>query len=169
MLGHGIAAGRPTVRFSAIRRLQHRASVCRTLPPPPAGADVRPGEPVIRYPSKGRVWAIVAAALPVVAAYADSWRNAFHFDDAHVIVSNPAIASLRDVSRFFVDARTFSSLPANQTCRPLVSLSLAVDHAIAVALTGNGLDPRAYHATQLLLLALTAILLGLVGRDRPGR
>ncbi|MDE3151775.1 MAG: hypothetical protein KGL93_05960 [Gemmatimonadota bacterium] len=106
--------------------------------------------------------AAILVALLFVAAYADSWRNAFHFDDSHVIVDNPAIASLRNAPRFFTDARTFSSLPANQTYRPLVSLSLAVDHAVAQAITGDGLDPRAYHATQLALLALTALLLGLL-------
>jgi hypothetical protein len=103
----------------------------------------------------------VAAAL-FLGAYANSWRNSFHFDDAHVIVSNPAIASLANVPRFFTDARTFSSLPANQTYRPLVSLTLAVGHAVARATTGNGLDPRPYHVTQLLLVALTAILLGVL-------
>jgi Flp pilus assembly protein TadD len=105
--------------------------------------------------------AAIAFALALfLGAYANSWRNSFHFDDTHVIVSNPAVASLTSVPRFFTDARTFSSLPANQTYRPLVSLTLAVDHAVARAATGDGLDPRAYHVTQLLLLALTAALLG---------
>src|SRR5690606_23826725 len=103
--------------------------------------------------------AAFAVAL-FIFAYANSWRNSFHFDDAHVIVSNPAIASPANAPRFFTDARTFSSLPANQTYRPIVSLTLAADHAVARAATGNGLDPRAYHATQLLLAALAAALLG---------
>ena len=103
---------------------------------------------------------MLAVAALYAAAYADSWRNAFHFDDSHVIVSNPAIASLGEIPHFFTDARTFSSLPANQTYRPVVSLSLALDHAVARATTGDGLDPRPYHLTQLLLLALTAALLG---------
>ena len=89
------------------------------------------------------VAAIAVAAAIFVGAYANSWRNSFHFDNAHVITSNPAIASLANAGKFFTNARTFSSLPANQTYRPLVSLSLAVDHATAHALTGNGLDPRA--------------------------
>lgn len=104
--------------------------------------------------------AILAVVVLFLGAYADSWRNDFHFDDSHVIVTNPAVASLRNVPRFFTDARTFSSLPANQTYRPVVSLSLAIDHAVARALSGNGLDPRPYHFTQMLLLALTAVLAG---------
>lgn len=109
-----------------------------------------------------RQWTTAAAvaALLFVVAYAGSWRNAFHFDDSHVIVSNPAIASLSRVGAFFTDARTFSSLPTNQTYRPLVSLTFAIDHAVARALTGDGLDPRTYHFTQLLMLALAALLLG---------
>jgi tetratricopeptide (TPR) repeat protein len=107
--------------------------------------------------------ALAAALVLFVAAYAGSWRNAFHFDDTHVVESNPAIRSLATVPRLFTDARTFSSLPANQTYRPLVSLTLAVDHAVARATTGDGLDPRAYHATQLAWLALVAALLGLLG------
>jgi tetratricopeptide (TPR) repeat protein len=103
--------------------------------------------------------ALLTAAL-FVAAYANSWRNEFHFDDSHVIVSNPAIASLGRIPSFFVDARTFSSLPDNQTYRPIVSATLAVDHAVALTTTGSGFDPRPYHATQLLLLAITAALLG---------
>lgn len=115
---------------------------------------------------RGRFIPLIAAIAFAVAlffaAYANSWRNSFHFDDAHVIVSNPAIASLANVPRFFADARTFSSLPANQTYRPVVSLTLAIDHAVAHATTGDGLDPRAYHATQLLLVALAAVLLGVL-------
>ena len=106
--------------------------------------------------------AIAAALALFLGAYTNSWRNAFHFDDSHVIVTNPAITSLANVPRFFADARTFSSLPANQTYRPIVSLSLAVDQAVARATTGNGLDPRAYHFSQMLLLGLTAALAGLL-------
>ena len=94
------------------------------------------------------------ALLLVVIAYANSFRNSFHFDDSHVVENNLYIRSLRNVPRFFVDAHTFSSLPQNSTYRPLVSLTLAIDYAL-----GHGLDPRAFHLTQLLLLiALGAML-----------
>jgi Tfp pilus assembly protein PilF len=106
--------------------------------------------------------ALSLVAALFLATYANSWRNAFHFDDSHVIVSNHAISSLANVPRFFTDARTFSSLPANQTYRPLVSLTLAIDQTLARALTGNPLDPRVYHVSQLLWLAFASTLLGLV-------
>jgi Flp pilus assembly protein TadD len=72
------------------------------------------------------------------------------------------MTSLANIPRFFTDARTFSSLPGNQTYRPMVSLTFAIDYAVARATTGNGLDPRPYHATQLLLIAFTAVLLGVL-------
>jgi Tfp pilus assembly protein PilF len=104
--------------------------------------------------------AIFFAVMLFVAAYTNSLRSSFHFDDAHVIETNPAIGSLSAIPRFFTDARTFSSLPANQTYRPVVTLTLAIDRAVAQLTTGNGLDPRPYHVTQLLLLALVAALVG---------
>src|SRR5688572_20171654 len=117
-------------------------------------------------PSRDRalILAIGAVVVLFAGAYANSWRNSFHFDDAHVVETNPAIRSLSNAPRFFQDARAFSSLPTNQTYRPVVTLTLAVDHAIARATTGSGLDPRAYHVTQLLLLALVAALVGGVAR-----
>src|SRR6478735_8760883 len=105
---------------------------------------------------------IGVAVLLFATAYANSWRSSFHFDDSHVVETNPGIRSLASVPRYFSDARTFSSLPTNQTYRPVVTLTLAIDHAIAQVTTGNGLDPRAYHFTQLFLLALVAALAGAV-------
>ena len=94
-----------------------------------------------------------AAAALVVAAYANSFRNSFHFDDAHVIETNVYIRSLHNVPLFFTDAHTFSSLPQNSTYRPLVTLSLALDYA------RGGLDPAPYHVTQIVLLMVTGALL----------
>ena len=89
------------------------------------------------------------AALVFAAAYSNSLENAFAFDDVHVVQQNLFIRDLANVPRFFVDARTFSSLPQNATYRPLVSTTLAIDYAIA-----HGLALPAYHVTQLILLAL---------------
>jgi tetratricopeptide (TPR) repeat protein len=97
--------------------------------------------------------ACAAAIVLIVAAYANSLDNAFHFDDSHVIESNLFLRSLGNVPRFFTDANTFSSLPQNATYRPLVTLSLALDYA------RGGLAPRAFHVTQLALLLVTGALL----------
>jgi tetratricopeptide (TPR) repeat protein len=105
----------------------------------------------------------------LLAAYANFFGNAFHFDDFHVLEQNLYIRSLANVPRFFLDAHTLSSLPSNSVYRPLVSLSLALDYSIA-----GGLDPGAFHVTQLgLLLILAAGLVGLYWRVmdacQPGR
>lgn len=99
------------------------------------------------------VYCAAAIAL-VLAAYANSLHNSFHFDDSHVIETNLYLRNLANVPRFFTDAHTFSSLPQNATYRPLVTLSLAIDYA-----RGHGLDPLAFHTTQIALLLITGALL----------
>src|SRR5215472_15911266 len=91
----------------------------------------------------------------IVASWANTLPNGFHFDDSHVVVNNLFVRDLAHVPRYFVDARTFSSLPANATYRPLRTLSLAIDYRLA-----GGLSSRAFHASQILLLvALWAALI----------
>ncbi len=69
--------------------------------------------------------------IALLAAYANHFHNSFHFDDAHTIVNNAAIRELRNIPLFFRDATTFSSLPSNQSYRPLVSTLLAIDYRLA--------------------------------------
>src|SRR5438270_12168141 len=65
-------------------------------------------------------------ALVLLATYSNHFRNSFHFDDAHTIVNNAAIRELKNIPLFFKDARTFSSLPSNQSYRQLVSTLFAI-------------------------------------------
>jgi Flp pilus assembly protein TadD len=95
-----------------------------------------------------------AAVLLFVAAYANSLHNGFHFDDVHVVEQNLFIRDLGNAPHFFTDARTFSSLPQNAVYRPLVSLSLAIDYAM-----GRGLNPVAFHASQLAMFLALGVLL----------
>src|SRR2546423_5541028 len=95
-------------------------------------------------------------ALILLAAYSNHFQNSFHFDDAHTIVNNAAIQSLKNVPRFFTDARTFSSLPSNQSYRPLVSTLLAIDYRI------GGLNPLAYHLSIFALFVALTLLLAFV-------
>jgi tetratricopeptide (TPR) repeat protein len=95
---------------------------------------------------------VAAAVLALVgAAYANHFSNGFHFDDAHSIVGNPFIRDLRNVPRFFTDATTFSSLPANQAYRPLLLVSYALDVRL-----GGGVKPFQFHLTNFLLLLCQA-------------
>ncbi len=107
--------------------------------------------------SRGFALGIGTAVALTLGAYANHFRNAFHFDDAHVIEDNLAIRDLGNVPRFFTDAATFSTLTDHQTYRPLLSTSLAVDYAVA-----GGLDPVVFHATQFLLHLLVAAGVGLL-------
>lgn len=88
------------------------------------------------------------------AAYSNIFPNAFHFDDSHVVVNNLYIRNLANAGRFFTDVRTTSALPQNQTYRPIVTLSLAIDYAL-----GHGLSTRVFHLDQLLLFALFGVAL----------
>lgn len=103
-------------------------------------------------------WAFAAAAfcslLLLVVAYSNHFHNSFHFDDDHVIESNLYIQSLKNIPLFFTDARTFSSLPANSTYRPIVTLSLALDYWL-----GRGLNPWQFHLSQFLMLITLGLLL----------
>jgi tetratricopeptide (TPR) repeat protein len=98
--------------------------------------------------------ACAAACLLAIAAYANHFRNDFHFDDDHTIQTNAFIRDLRNIPRFFVDASTFSSLPSHQSYRPLLTATLAVDYAV-----GGGLNPRAFHATSFGLFAIQCLLM----------
>ena len=93
------------------------------------------------------------ALVLLVSAYSNSFHNAFHFDDNHVIETNLYIRSLTNTRVFFTDARTFSSLPANAVYRPLVTVSLALDYWL-----GGGLVPWQFHVSQFVMLLLLSVM-----------
>ena len=101
------------------------------------------------------VAALVFAA--VLGAYSNHFRNAFHFDDFHTITGNPYVHDIRNLPRFFTDARTFSILPDHIVYRPLVTASIAIDYWLA-----KGANPFWFHvstfAWYLLQLALMYVL-----------
>jgi Flp pilus assembly protein TadD len=95
--------------------------------------------------------------MALVLAYANHFHNSFHFDDAHTIETNAAIRELRNIPLFFRDATTFSSLPSNQSYRPLVSTLLAIDYKLA-----GGLSPFWFHLSIFALFVALALLLAFV-------
>jgi len=107
-------------------------------------------------PLKLKPVAVLALLLSgITAAYWNHFSNGFHFDDFHTVTDNPAIRSLDNVPQFFMDAGTFSVLPPNQTYRPLVSTSLALDYALA----GGYERVFWFHATTFVLfLGLVCLL-----------
>src|SRR5215472_794997 len=100
---------------------------------------------------------VALLVIAIFAAYANHFHNGFHFDDAHTIVNNAAIRELRNIPLFFRDATTFSSLPSNQSYRPLVSTLLAIDFSL-----GHGLRPFWFHLSIFTLFVLLVLLLAFV-------
>ncbi|HYM25982.1 MAG TPA: tetratricopeptide repeat protein [Vicinamibacterales bacterium] len=117
-------------------------------------------------------WSVHAAAAGLLvllcAAYANHFHNGFHFDDSHAIVQNSFVRDVKFIPRYFVDARTFSDLPLNQSYRPVLQTTLAIDYRL-----GGGYRPLAFHidtfAWYLLQLVLMFALYVIVtGRTVPG-
>ena len=92
--------------------------------------------------------------MAVILTYANHFHNEFHFDDAHAIIGNPYIRDMKNWKRFFTDATTFSSLPANQSYRPLLTLTFALDYWL-----GGKLDPFYFHLSSFLFYVLQLILM----------
>src|SRR5213592_5097540 len=101
--------------------------------------------------SRGAWVGLLAVAL--LAAYSNHFGNGFHFDDAHTVENNAAIRELRNIPQFFGDATTFSSLPSNQSYRPLVSTLLAIDYWL-----GHGLQPFWFHLSILIVFIALNLL-----------
>lgn len=85
-------------------------------------------------------------------AYSNHFSNDFHFDDYHTIVNNAYIRDMHNMPLFFKDGSTSSVLPANQSYRPLVTASLAIDYWL-----GGGYNVFFFHLTNFLLLLLQGI------------
>ena len=103
-------------------------------------------------------WVIVLLLFfGVMGAYSNHFHNEFHFDDSHTIVNNAFLRDLRNIPRFFTDATTFSSLPSNQSYRPILSTILAVDYWL-----GGKLDPFWFQVSTFIGFIALVLLLGLV-------
>jgi tetratricopeptide (TPR) repeat protein len=104
---------------------------------------------------KSPLFIIVACLILglLLFAYSNHFSNSFHFDDSHTIESNSAIQEL-NITNFFRDATTFSSLPTNQSYRPLTTLENAIDYKIA-----GGLNPKIFHVHIFIIFLVVCILL----------
>jgi tetratricopeptide (TPR) repeat protein len=97
--------------------------------------------------------------LGVFLTYSNHFHNSFHFDDSHTIQNNTWIRDLKNIPRFFKDGTTFSSLPTNQSYRPLVTTTLAIDYAL-----GGKLDPFWFHISTFILFLVQGIFMYLFFR-----
>ena len=81
----------------------------------------------------------------IVAVYANTLNNSFHYDDLHMIVENPHIKDLANVLQFFSDPTTFSRDSEYAMYRPLVITTVAFNYAI------SGNNVQSYHVINILL------------------
>ena len=94
-------------------------------------------------------------ALLSVAVFANTLSHQFlNYDDLWQITENPYVRSLSPASVWHVLTRSVHHL-----WLPTKTLSYALDYACW------GLDPRGYHATNVLLHALASVLVFLVARQ----
>ena len=91
----------------------------------------------------------------IIGVYSNHFHNEFHFDDAHAVVNNAFIRDLKNIPRFFTDATTFSSLPSNQSYRPIVSTTLAIDYWL-----GGKLAPFWFQVSDFIWFIASVLLLG---------
>ena len=105
---------------------------------------------------KKRNWLLIIAAvlLVTIGVYWNHFGNTFHFDDFHTIVENIYIRSLTNIPSFFSDGTTFSTLPQNQSYRPIVSTTLAIDYWLA-----GGYHPFWFQLDNFLWFLLEGVLL----------
>lgn len=83
---------------------------------------------------------LVIILITTTLVYINHFDNPFFFDDSHTISDNESIRSLSNWTEFFTNADTFSSLPANRSYRPMITLMNALDYNFA-----GKLDSRYYH------------------------
>jgi tetratricopeptide (TPR) repeat protein len=113
------------------------------MPPLPASASPS------RAPGRLATFAGLAVlAAAVLAAYGNSFRVPFVFDDGQAIQDNPSIRRLWDLRGLF-------SPPPDSTVggRPVANVTLAINYAV------SGTDVWSYHALNLLILFLGALAL----------
>lgn len=89
-------------------------------------------------------------------AYSGHFNNPFEFDDAHTIMNNGAIRSLKNIPQFFTDASTISVLPANQIYRPGLTTLNAIDYWMGGEREPN---PFYYHVSIFISYVILSFLM----------
>ena len=102
---------------------------------------------------------LVVLVLGLGLVYGRSFGVGFYLEDAKGIAENPAIRSLSNIPSFFLDPFTLSADRAQVDVRPVVVTSYALNYAV------SGLEPWSYHAFNLLVHLLSALLVFFIVRD----
>ena len=75
------------------------------------------------------VWQAAGLVLLVIAVYANSVGNSWHYDDRHAIAENPHIRSLDRLPQLLTDPTLFSRDADKAMFRPLLLASFALNYA----------------------------------------
>lgn len=97
---------------------------------------------------------LIIMSICTTIVYLNHFDNAFHFDDSHAILNNPYVRDLKNIPSFFKDGTTSSPLPQNQTYRPIVASSIAIDYWL-----GNGYKPFYFHLSNFIFFLIQGLLL----------
>ena len=98
-------------------------------------------------------------ACAVGVAYANSFSVGFVFDDTYGLTQNPAIRSLANIPRFFVDSSLLTTYRWNIDVRPVLQATYALNYFI------SGLEPWSWHVFNLLVHFTTAVIVFFIVRD----
>ena len=90
-------------------------------------------------------------AILCLGVYSNNFQHAFQLDDSHVLLTNPAVRSLANIPKYFVDPSTFTSLRANVDYRPVLQATYALNYAM------GGYRTWWWHLTQILLHTVCAV------------
>ncbi len=113
-------------------------------------------------PGFHRLALVLLVALPALV-YANTLRNDYHLDDDYRIVGNPELERVWPPWRHFFDRTTGATLPSLAQYRPLLPLSLSLNHWLSDRL---GVDRLAgLHAGNILIHLLSTVLLYLLFRE----
>lgn len=96
---------------------------------------------------------LVLMAMVCLVTYSNHFYNAFHFDDAHVVQNNLNIRSI-NIPLFFTDGSSSSTLPQNQSYRPIVTTSLAFDYWL-----GGGYNLFYFHLPMFIFFIGQGVLM----------
>ncbi len=99
------------------------------------------------------VLALVMVAVGIT--YSNHFQGSLHFDDAHTIENNAYIRDLKNIPLFFKDGTTSSSLPPNQSYRPVLTTTLALDYHFSDDL--KNMVP--FHVTSFTFFILLGVLM----------
>ena len=93
-----------------------------------------------------RCWWLGASIVALAClVYLTALGNSFHYDDAHSIVENPHIRTVRNIPAYFHTPEMFSGMEERAMYRPVVVTTLALNYWL------GGYQVWGYHVVNFLI------------------